>query len=158
MAEKQKKAVFGSLQPDVDPLLELNDLTAADFAPATSGEKEDFIQQRKSVSYWADAWRRLRKNVVAMVALGVIVLLVLFAFVGPTDTTSSTPAQRTSTPGITPLRPNRPIRRPPPPRTPTRPLPPLKRRRPPAARSSAARTRRSSAPRPRPAAAPSTRV
>ena len=50
MAEKQKKAVFGSLQPDVDPLLELNDLTAADFAPATSGEKEDFIQQRKSVS------------------------------------------------------------------------------------------------------------
>ena len=83
MAEKQKKAVFGSLQPDVDPLLELNDLTAADFAPATSGEKEDFIQQRKSVSYWADAWRRLRKNVVAMVALGVIVLLVLFAFVGP---------------------------------------------------------------------------
>lgn len=83
MAEKQKKAVFGSLQPDVDPLLELNDLTAADFAPATSGEKVDFIQQRKSVSYWADAWRRLRKNVVAMVALGVIVLLVLFAFVGP---------------------------------------------------------------------------
>ena len=83
MAEKQKKAVFGSLQPDVDPLLELNDLTASDFAPATSGEKEDFIQQRKSVSYWADAWRRLRKNVVAMVALGVIVLLVLFAFVGP---------------------------------------------------------------------------
>ena len=67
----------------MDPLLELNDLTAADFAPATSGEKEDFIQQRKSVSYWADAWRRLRKNVVAMVALGVIVLLVLFAFVGP---------------------------------------------------------------------------
>ena len=121
MAEKQKKAVFGSLQPDVDPLLELNDLTAADFAPATSGEKEDFIQQRKSVSYWADAWRRLRKNVVAMVALGVIVLLVLFAFVGPM-------------------------------------LVPLKRRRPPAARSSAARTRRSSAPRPRPAAAPSTRV
>lgn len=67
----------------MDPLLELNDLTAADFAPATSGEKEDFIQQRKSISYWADAWRRLRKNVVAMVALGVIVLLVLFAFVGP---------------------------------------------------------------------------
>ena len=51
--------------------------------PGYQREKEDFIQQRKSVSYWADAWRRLRKNVVAMVALGVIVLLVLFAFVGP---------------------------------------------------------------------------
>ena len=83
MAEKKKKAVLGSLQPNVDPLLELNSLTAADFAPASSDEKEDFIQQRKSVSYWADAWRRLRKNVVAMVALAVIVLLVLFAFVGP---------------------------------------------------------------------------
>ena len=85
MAEKQKKAVFGSLQPDVDPLLELNDLTAADFAPATSGEKEDFIQQRKSVSYWADAWRRLRKNVVAMVALGVIgaVMAILYIQLSP---------------------------------------------------------------------------
>ena len=83
MAEKKKKAVLGSLQPDVGPLLELNSLTAADFAPASSDEKEDFIQQRKSVSYWADAWRRLRHNLVAMVALGVIVLLVLFAFVGP---------------------------------------------------------------------------
>ena len=83
MAQKKKKAVLGTFQPNVDPLLELNDLTAADFAPASSDEKEDFIQQRKSVSYWADAWRRLRKNVVAMVALGVIVLLVLFAFVGP---------------------------------------------------------------------------
>ena len=57
------------------PLLELNDLTAADFAPATSGEKEDFIQQRKSVSYWADAWRRLRKNKVAMVAMVILILI-----------------------------------------------------------------------------------
>ena len=46
-------------------------------------EKEDFIQDRQSVSYWKDAWRRLKKNVVAMVALGVIVFLFLFAFVGP---------------------------------------------------------------------------
>ena len=83
MAEKKKKAVIGSLQPNVEPLLELNDLTAADFAPASSDEKEGFIQQRKSVSYWADAWRRLRSNVVAMVAFAVIILLVLFAFVGP---------------------------------------------------------------------------
>lgn len=80
---KIKKARFGSLQPDVEPLLDLNSLTAADFAPATSAEKESFIQDRKSVSYWHDAWRRLRKNTVAMVALGVIIILVLFAFVGP---------------------------------------------------------------------------
>ena len=41
------------------------------------------FQDRQSVSYWKDAWRRLKKNVVAMVALGVIVFLFLFAFVGP---------------------------------------------------------------------------
>ena len=84
MSEKNNKKVrFGSLQPNVEPLLDLNNLTAADFAPATSQEKADFIQDRKSVSYWRDAWRRLRKNRVAMVALGIIVLLILFAFVGP---------------------------------------------------------------------------
>lgn len=83
MAKKTKKPVIGSLQPDVDSMLDWNSLTPADFAPAEQQEKEDFIQQRKSVSYWADAWRRLRKNAVAMVALGVIVLLVLYAFVGP---------------------------------------------------------------------------
>ena len=83
MAKKTKKPVVGSLQPDVDSMLDWNSLTPADFAPAEQQEKEDFIQQRKSVSYWADAWRRLRKNAVAMVALGVIILLVLYAFVGP---------------------------------------------------------------------------
>ncbi|MGI5929033.1 ABC transporter permease [Pseudoflavonifractor sp.] len=83
MADKKKKAVFGSLQPNVDSMLEWNDLTPADFAPADKDEKADFIQQRKSVSYWADAWRRLRHNVVAMVALFVIIFLMLYAFVGP---------------------------------------------------------------------------
>ena len=83
MAKKTKKPVFGSLQPDVDGMLDWNSLTPADFAPAGQEEKDDFIQERKSVSYWADAWRRLRKNTVAMVALGVIILLVLYAFVGP---------------------------------------------------------------------------
>ncbi len=81
--KKLKKAPFGSLQPDVEDILSWNDLPAGSFEPATIDERENFIQDRKSVSYWADAWRRLRKNTVAMVALGVIVLLVLFAFVGP---------------------------------------------------------------------------
>lgn len=79
----KKKPVIGSLQPDVQPMLEWNDLSAADFAPASASEKERFLPPRQSVSYWRDAWRRLRKNTVAMVALGVIVFLFLFAFVGP---------------------------------------------------------------------------
>ena len=82
MAENKKiKKCPVSLQPDIENLLQ--DLTPDDFASASSQEKEDFIQDRQSVSYWKDAWRRYKKNVVAMVALGVIVFLFLFAFVGP---------------------------------------------------------------------------
>ena len=82
MAENKKiKKCPVSLQPDIENLLQ--DLSPDDFASASRQEKDDFIQDRQSVSYWKDAWRRLKKNVVAMVALGVIVFLFLFAFVGP---------------------------------------------------------------------------
>jgi oligopeptide transport system permease protein len=54
-----------------------------DFSPATAAEKANFAPQHKSVSYWQDAWRRLRHNPVAMASLSVIVLLILFAFAGP---------------------------------------------------------------------------
>ncbi|MGN8897145.1 ABC transporter permease [Flavonifractor sp. HCP28S3_F3] len=83
MADKKHKKVLGSLQPDIEDILSWNDLPANAFEPASVQEKEGFIQDRKSVSYWADAWRRLRKNKVAMVALVIIVLLALFAFLGP---------------------------------------------------------------------------
>lgn len=79
--EKKMKRCPVTLQPDIEALLQ--DLSADDFAAASTEERADFIQERQSVSYWKDAWRRLRKNVVAMVALGVIVFLFLFAFVGP---------------------------------------------------------------------------
>ena len=79
--DKKIKKCPVSLQPDIENLLQ--DLSPDDFASASRQEKDDFIQDRQSVSYWKDAWRRLKKNVVAMVALGVIVCLFLFAFVGP---------------------------------------------------------------------------
>ena len=79
--DKKIKKCPVSLQPDIENLLQ--DLSPDDFASASRHEKDDFIQDRQSVSYWKDAWRRLKKNVVAMVALGVIVFLFLFAFVGP---------------------------------------------------------------------------
>ena len=78
--DKKIKKCPVSLQPDIENLLQ--DLSPDDFASASRQEKDDFIQDRQSVSYWKDAWRRLKKNV-AMVALGVIVFLFLFAFVGP---------------------------------------------------------------------------
>lgn len=79
----EKKIVLGSLQPDVEDILKWNDFSDTDFQKADAAEKEDFIPQRSSVSYWADAWRRLKKNTVAMVALGVLVFISLFAFLGP---------------------------------------------------------------------------
>ena len=84
MAEDNKmKRCPVTLQPDIEELLDWNNYSADDFDSASQTEKKDFIQERQSVSSWKDAWRRLKKNVVAMVALGVIIFLVLFAFVGP---------------------------------------------------------------------------
>jgi len=37
---------------------------------------------RKSLTYWQDAWRRLKKNKLAMFGLGVVILIVLFAMFG----------------------------------------------------------------------------
>lgn len=68
------------MQPNMENLLTL---TPEDYAPASSEEKASFIPERKSVSYWADAWRRLRKNTVAMVAAVVLIVIFLFAFIGP---------------------------------------------------------------------------
>ena len=83
MSDKKRFNKPGSLQPNIEDILQWNDLPADAFDPATSEEKENFIQDRRSVSYWKDAWRRLRKNTVAMVALVIIILLSVFAFVGP---------------------------------------------------------------------------
>ena len=51
--------------------------------PASPGEKKELIIQRQGLSFWRDAWRRLRKNPTAMIGLVLIILSLLFAFVGP---------------------------------------------------------------------------
>ncbi len=38
---------------------------------------------RPSLTYWADAWRRLKENKLAIIALIVLTLVVIMAFVGP---------------------------------------------------------------------------
>lgn len=81
-----------SVQPDVDAILEMNkpyEPSPQDYEKADESEKEGYITKAKSISYWADAWRRLKKNKVAMVALVVIVLLSIFAFAGPLFTNYS---------------------------------------------------------------------
>ncbi len=80
------KAKGSLLHVDVEPILKMNEPYVSqpdDYEPATAEEKAGFIPRAKSVSYWADAWRRLKKNTVAMIALVVIILLFLFAFIGP---------------------------------------------------------------------------
>ncbi len=37
---------------------------------------------RKSLTYWQDAWRRLKKNKLAMLGLSIVVLIILFALFG----------------------------------------------------------------------------
>jgi oligopeptide transport system permease protein len=58
-------------------------LNPDDFIPSTAEEKQAFIPQYKSVSYWADAWRRLKRNYAAMVSMGLILFFILFACLGP---------------------------------------------------------------------------
>jgi oligopeptide transport system permease protein len=64
-------------------------VSAAEFHPVA----EDFVKvtsvraaqtlSRPSLSYWQDAWRRLRRNARALISLGIVVALVLFAIAGP---------------------------------------------------------------------------
>ncbi len=53
------------------------------FEKATDDEKKELVVMRQGTSLWKDAMRRFRKNGFAMAALVLIVLLFLFAFVGP---------------------------------------------------------------------------
>lgn len=78
-----KKCPVGTLQPDVESILDWDRLPPSAFEPATPEEKADIEPPRESVSYWEDAWRRLKRNTAAMIALGVLGVLVLFAFAGP---------------------------------------------------------------------------
>ena len=46
MSEKKRYHKPGSLQPNIEDILQWNDLPADAFEPATSEEKENFIQER----------------------------------------------------------------------------------------------------------------
>jgi len=54
-----------------------------DFEYVESSKKESKEQTRKSLTYWKDAWRRLKKNRLAMIGLVGVLLIVLFGVMGP---------------------------------------------------------------------------
>lgn len=80
MATEIKRPKFRLNNPKDLSFLQLPDEL---FIDASRDEKESVVAERKSVSYWADAWRRFKANKVAMVALVVFVLVMVFAFAGP---------------------------------------------------------------------------
>ncbi len=67
-------------------------LTEADFAPAPSKENLEQIT-RPSLSYWEDAWIRLKKNTRALISLYLIIGLAFFTLVGPWIWTKDPAAQ-----------------------------------------------------------------
>lgn len=53
------------------------------FTPLSEEEKKFEEIVRPSIGYWADAWRRLKNNKVALISLIMIIVIVLCAFLGP---------------------------------------------------------------------------
>ena len=80
---KQAFKEFSPFQVNPDKVWADYNISASDFEPATESEKENMVEIRKSVSYWRDAARRFKNNTVSMVALGIFILVLLFAFLGP---------------------------------------------------------------------------
>ena len=78
-----KFAKISPFQVDPDRIPDTLSFDPDDFAAASDSEKENMVEKHKSVSYWRDAWRRFRANTVSMVALAIFILVLLFAFVGP---------------------------------------------------------------------------
>ncbi len=54
-----------------------------DFTFLETNQKADKEQVRQALTYWADTWRRLKKNKMAIAGLIGVILITLFAFVGP---------------------------------------------------------------------------
>ncbi|MFC2734923.1 MAG: ABC transporter permease [Oribacterium sp.] len=70
--EENRKTNSLSFQPALD-----------DFAPASVSERESLVVMRESVSFWRDGIRRFRKNRIAMSALLIVFLIVIFCFIIP---------------------------------------------------------------------------
>jgi len=56
---------------------------ADDFLLASAEAKAAFEPRHKSVSYWQDAFRRLKKNHIAVISFYVIVFFIIFAYIMP---------------------------------------------------------------------------
>lgn len=62
---------------------DLNAITQDMFVPASEEERLGVQSMREPVTFWADAWRRFRKNKVAVVSAIFILFIALLAIFGP---------------------------------------------------------------------------
>jgi len=53
------------------------------WQPATKEEREQLVLMRPSTTYWKDAMRRFRKNKVAVSCAWIILVIMVFAWIGP---------------------------------------------------------------------------
>ena len=60
-----------------------NKLTPDDFSPLDENYFKEESLETEEIGYWKASWIRLKSNKIAMVALVLIVIMFIFAFVGP---------------------------------------------------------------------------
>lgn len=53
------------------------------FVPATKEEREGIQHMREPVSFGQDAWRRFKRNKLALISAGFIIFIILFVIIGP---------------------------------------------------------------------------
>ena len=58
-------------------------LSTEDFKVVGFTQEEANRIERPTISYWQDAWRRLKKNPIAMASLAVLAVLIVLAVIGP---------------------------------------------------------------------------
>ena len=63
--------------------LEEYEFSSDDFELASESSKENFMTKTPPTSYLQDALRRLKENKVAMVSIGFLIVVCIFAFIGP---------------------------------------------------------------------------
>ena len=60
-----------------------NKISPEDFTPLPEQFFAEAGTETEEIGYWKASWQRLKSNKIAMVALGIIVVLIIFAFFGP---------------------------------------------------------------------------
>ena len=70
-------------EQNIPSAAEWEDIPAEKFQIIGTDDFSGDIIARPKVGYWADAWRRLRENKIALVALFILLLMIVMVIVGP---------------------------------------------------------------------------